>query len=192
MYLVYTWSFIHNTCPTAVHVPCAGTVTVTVIRGAEQKLVDAEGLMVGELVRAEYLKVFVGCCDDELVALEVLVVVNLLLKLKGLLLDICEEKLPELDLLLVVIVEVLEEVLDFAELEPVDVTVQAQVIDGTASTPFPIATMLVPQFAACARSTLALSWSYTTGSHQHIHGLLEESSLLYADLRNESIVRAID
>jgi hypothetical protein len=161
------------------------------------------------------LKVFVGCCDDEPGTFEVLVVGNLLLEPKSLLLETCEDELLGSDFLLVVVlgdllletgeegltgldvlldvaVGVLEEVLAFAELELVAVAVQPPVIDGTASTPLPIATMLVPQFAACARSTLALSWSYTTGSHQHSKGILGQRCLLYADRMNESTVRTMD
>jgi len=63
----------------------------------------------------------------------------------------------ELILLLVVIIEILgENAVAFAKLD-IAYAVQPPVTDGTALTPVPIARTLVPQFAACARSTLALS-----------------------------------
>jgi hypothetical protein len=42
-------------------------------------------------------------------------------------------------------------------------------IDGTAFGPVVIGTIFVPQFAACARRTLELSWSYTTTHFQLDH-----------------------
>jgi hypothetical protein len=42
-------------------------------------------------------------------------------------------------------------------------------IDGTALGPVVIGTIFVPQFAACARRTLELSWSYTTTHFQLDH-----------------------
>lgn len=44
----------------------------------------------------------------------------------------------------------------------VEETPHAPEIEGTASTPVPIATKFVPQFAALARRRFWLSWSYTT------------------------------
>ena len=52
--------------------------------------------------------------------------------------------------------------LEVLELEVVNFGgVQPPITDGTALTPEVIGMMFVPQLAACARRTLALSWSYT-------------------------------
>jgi hypothetical protein len=76
--------------------------------------------------------------------------------------------------------EVLEvDVVDFGGVQP-------PITDGTALTPAVIGMMFVPQLAACARRTLALSWSYTTIHHQLFAQPSEHGYLLYADRMNES------
>lgn len=58
--------------------------------------------------------------------------------------------------------------LAFLELEVLELEVvtfegvQPPITDGRALTPAVMGMMFVPQLAACARRTLALSWSYTT------------------------------
>ncbi len=67
--------------------------------------------------------------------------------------------------------EVLElEVINFGGVQP-------PITDGTALTPTVIGMMFVPQLAACARRTLALSWSYTTIHNQLSHS--NQNAVIY-------------
>ena len=60
--------------------------------------------------------------------------------------------------------------LEILELEVVNFGgVQPPITDGTALAPAVIGMIFVPQLAACARRTLALSWSYTTIHNQFLH-----------------------
>lgn len=59
----------------------------------------------------------------------------------------------------VFLVEVVGGVVFLVEVDVVEVAPHAPVIDGTASTPFPIATRLVPQLSAVASQRFSLSWS---------------------------------
>lgn len=75
----------------------------------------------------------------------------------------------------------------FLELEVVGFGgIQPPTIDGTALTPAVIGMMFVPQLAACARRTFALSWSYTTIHNQFFAQPSEHGYLLYAERMNES------
>jgi hypothetical protein len=58
------------------------------------------------------------------------------------------------------------EVVDFGGVQP-------PITDGTALAPVVIGMIFVPQLAAWARRTLALSWSYTTIHNQLLHKNLE-------------------
>jgi hypothetical protein len=84
-----------------------------------------------------------------------------------------DESLLKVDVVVDFDVEVddsLEEVDVRAVLElDVDCGVHPPTIDGTAFGPVVIGTIFVPQFAACARRTLELSWSYTTTHFQLDH-----------------------